>query len=276
MSMGTTRVIRHTVTGAESATACELLAAQSGFSKGKIKDAMNKGAVWLVPPSGPMKRLRRATAMLHAGEKIELHYNDEVLAKLVPLSVLLADRQNYSVWFKPGGVLAQGTMEGDHCSLLRQAELHFKMQRPVFLVHRLDREASGLMLVAHSSNAAARLSTLFQENAIYKRYWVQVRGRPAPAQGVIDTPLDGKPAHTSYSVESYDPASDSSILSVVISTGRLHQIRRHLAGLNHPVIGDPKYGTGNKSPAGLQLNAVQLRFHCPFTDEDMDFQIPKE
>ena len=276
MSMSTTRVIKHTVVAAETATACEMLAARSGFSKGKIKDAMNKGAVWLVPPTGPMKRLRRATATLNAGEKIELHYNDEVLAKQVPTGVLVADVHHYSVWFKPSGVLAQGTMEGDHCSLLRQVELYFKMLRPVFLVHRLDREASGLMLVAHSQEAAARLSALFQNNSVYKRYWVQVRGQLASAQGVIDAPLDGKAAHTEYSVESYDAASDTSILSVVINTGRLHQIRRHLDGLNHPVIGDPKYGTGNKSPAGLQLNAVQLRFRCPFTDKEMDFIIPKE
>ena len=155
MSMSTTRVIKHTVAAAETATACEILATRSGFSKGKIKDAMNKGAVWLIAPTGPMKRLRRATATLNAGEKIELHYNDEVLAKDVPASALVADLHHYSIWFKPSGVLAQGTMEGDHCALLRQVELYFKMLRPVFLVHRLDREASGLMLVAHSQNAAA-------------------------------------------------------------------------------------------------------------------------
>ncbi|MBI3774060.1 MAG: RNA pseudouridine synthase, partial [Gammaproteobacteria bacterium] len=234
MSISTTRIISHTVAVAETATACEMLAVRTGFSKGKIKDAMNKGAVWLVPPAGPMKRLRRATATLNAGEKIELHYNDEVLAKAVPSSVLVADEHDYSVWFKPSGVLAQGTMEGDHCALLRQAELHFKMQRPVFLVHRLDREASGLMLVAHSQNAAARLSALFQNNAVYKRYWVQVRGQPTAAQGGIDAPLDGKTAHTEYTVESYDAVSDTSILSIVIDTGRLHQIRRHLDGVGHP------------------------------------------
>lgn len=273
MSTSATRVISHTVAAAETATACELLATRSGFSKGKIKDAMNKGAVWLIAPTGPMKRLRRATATLNAGEKIELHYNVEVLAKDVPASALVADLHHYSVWFKPAGVLAQGTMEGDHCALLRQVELYFKMLRPVFLVHRLDREASGLMLVAHSQNAAARLSALFQNNNVYKRYWVQVRGQLAAAHGVIDAPLDGKAAHTEYTVESYDAATDTSILNVVIDSGRLHQIRRHLAGINHPVIGDPKYGSGNKSPAGLQLNAVQLRFHCPFTDKEMDFQI---
>ncbi len=273
MTMSATRIISHTVATAETASACELLATRSGFSKGKIKDAMNKGAVWRVPSSGPMQRLRRATATLNAGEKLELHYNEEVLAKQVSASVLVADEHHYSVWFKPSGVLAQGTMEGDHCALLRQAELYFKMSRPVFLVHRLDREASGLMLVAHSPNAAARLSALFQNNAIYKRYWVQVRGQLTAASGVIDTPLDGKTARTEYTVEGYDAGADTSILNVVIDTGRLHQIRRHLQGLGHPVIGDPKYGSGNKSPAGLQLNAVQLRFCCPFTDKEMDFSV---
>jgi tRNA pseudouridine32 synthase/23S rRNA pseudouridine746 synthase len=164
-------------------------------------------------------------------------------------------------------------MEGDHCSLLRQVELHFGSSRPVFLVHRLDREASGLMLVAHSREAAARLSHLFQTNQVYKRYQVHVRGRVEAEQGVVDHPLDGKPARTEYALEQYDAERDRSELSVVIHTGRLHQIRRHFDLIGHPVIGDPKHGTDNKSSEGMQLAAVELRFNCPFAQREVAFTL---
>lgn len=265
-------VFRFTVRAEDPAVASELLAARALLSKTRIKDAMSKGAVWLAPVRGSSKRLRRATASLRVGDRIELHYDAELLARTVPDSILIADRRHYSVWFKAAGVLAQGTKEGDHCSLLRHAELYFKPPRPVFLVHRLDREAAGLMVVAHSRDAAARLSALFQGQGVFKRYQVQVRGCVEPAHGAIDFPLDGKAAHTEYRREAYDAAANVSTLSVLIATGRLHQIRRHLAQLGFPVMGDPQYGTGNKNTEGLQLAAVQLRFVCPFSREEFDVE----
>lgn len=266
--------LKHVVTATDTLTACDLLAQRSGLSKSKIKDAMNKGAVWLAPARGAMKRLRRATATLRAGERIELHYNAEVLARSVPPAPLLADRGQFSVWCKPASMLAQGTFEGDHCALLRQAELHFKPPRPALLVHRLDREASGVMLVAHSRDAAARLSRLFEMQQVRKRYRVDVRGRPAQEHGRIDTLLDGKPALTDYAVLAYDAEHDIATLDVRIATGRLHQIRRHCADIGHGVIGDPKYGRGNKDPGGLRLVAVSLAFRCPFTGRDVEFDCP--
>src|SRR5690606_8635717 len=112
--------------------------------KGRIKDAMNKGAVWHKRGS-KTRRLRRATQILSAGDELALYYNPDVLALVPPAPVLLADESQYSVWIKPAGLLAQGSQEGDHCALLRLAEL--ALGRPVFLVHRLDREAAGLMLI---------------------------------------------------------------------------------------------------------------------------------
>lgn len=267
-------VFSFTVQSSDPAVASDLLVARTSLSKTKIKDAMSKGAVWLTPARGSAKRLRRATATLRVGDRIELHYDAELLARTVPDSPLITDRRHYSVWFKPAGVLAQGTKEGDHCSLLRQTELYFNPLRPVFLVHRLDREAAGLMVVAHSRIAAARLSALFQGQGVFKRYRVKVRGCIEPVHGAIDFPLDGKTAHTEYERESFDETANTSTLSVVITTGRLHQIRRHLAQAGFPVMGDPQYGTGNKNTEGLQLAAVQLRFVCPFSREEFNVEAP--
>jgi len=170
--------------------------------------------------------------------------------------------------------MAQGTEYGDHCSLLRQAELFFRPQRKVFLVHRLDREAEGLMLIAHNEEAAAKLSHLFQKNQIIKRYTVEVLGNLFERPGKrIDLPLDGKPALTEYEAVSYDPGTNTSKALVHIKTGRLHQIRRHLDLIGHPVMGDPRYGTGNKNRAGLRLIADELRFHCPFTKREVVFTL---
>jgi tRNA pseudouridine32 synthase/23S rRNA pseudouridine746 synthase len=175
------------------------------------------------------------------------------------------------VWFKPPGLMAQGTAYGDHCALLRQVESHFHPRRPAFLVHRLDREVAGLMLVAHDGRAAARLSALFREHRITKLYRVRVRGEMQPQAGKIDLPLDGKAALTRYTVIAYDRAAHSTTLEVDIATGRLHQIRRHFAMIGHGVMGDPRYGTGNKNRSGLQLEAAGLRFRCPFSGADMAY-----
>ena len=254
--------------------ALSALARISLLSKGRIKDAMAKGAVWLKRGS-KTKRLRRATFKPSPGDELSLYYNPEVLALTPPQAELLADEKHYSVWIKPAGLLAQGSQEGDHCSLLRQAEL--KLQRDVFLVHRLDREAAGLMLIAHTGKAAAALSALFAaadgEQRISKFYQVEVVGQ-LPEQGEIALPLDNKTALTRYTRLQYDPSRNRSAAKVQLISGRKHQIRRHFAESGFPVIGDPAYGSNNKDARGLHLFAVELAFVCPLTKVARRYQWP--
>lgn len=255
----------------------EFLTAQAGLSRTRVKDAMNKGAVWLKRKNNRMKRLRRASTSLRPGDQVELYYDSKLLTLQPPKAVCLSDQKHYSVWFKPAGMLAQGTQYGDHCSLMRQAELYFRSLREVFLVHRLDREASGLMLLAHSKDAAAKLSGLFKDNLIIKTYLVEVLGNIGEKgrQDTINLSLEGKPSLTEFEVKSYLPTTNTSIVEVVIKTGRLHQIRRHFEMLGFPVIGDSKYGTGNKNTAGMKLSAVSLRFRCPFLDHEVEYALPE-
>ena len=246
-------------------TAVDALARVSGLPKGRLKDAMTKGATWHKRGS-KTRRLRHATQKLLPGDKLSLYYNADVLARVPPQPTLLADEKHYSVWIKPAGLLAQGSQEGDHCALLRLAEQI--LGRAVYLVHRLDREAAGLMLIAHTPKAAAALSALFARQdtaaAIRKCYEVAVRGE-LPEQGSITLQLDGKTALTRYTRLGYDPDSNSSTVQVELVTGRKHQIRRHFAASGYPVLGDPLYGDNNKDPRGLQLFAVSLEFTCPLT-----------
>ncbi|MBN2654232.1 MAG: RluA family pseudouridine synthase [Nitrospirae bacterium] len=247
---------------------------QTGLSKSRVKDAMNKGAFW-IRRGTKLKRHRKASAILKQGDCVEFYYDPALLAIKPPEACLVADIQRYSVWFKPAGLMAQGTMYGDHCSLLRQADLHFGSKREVFLVHRLDREASGLMIIGHTKEAAAKMSLLFQQNMIEKLYRVEVLGdiRGHAEKSRIDILIDGKTAVTDYEFISYDSCANSSLLDVRIATGRLHQIRRHFDMLGYPVIGDPKYGHGNKNREGMKLSAVELKFICPFTKKEACFRI---
>jgi tRNA pseudouridine32 synthase/23S rRNA pseudouridine746 synthase len=224
-----------------------------------------------------VKRLRRASTALKAGDQIEFYYDEKTLALKPPEASCLSDEKHYSVWFKPTGLLAQGTQYGDHCSLMRQAELYFQSSREIFLVHRLDREASGIMLLAHSKYAAAKLSELFQKNLVNKRYLVEVLGNLGGkySHGKIVLPLDGKPSLTEFYFMSYDPETNTSTADVSIKTGRLHQIRRHFDMIGFPVIGDPKYGTGNKNTEGMKLSAVSLNFRCPFLKQEVQYKIPE-
>ncbi len=257
-------------------TACDLLAEKSGLSKGRIKDAMNKGAVWLKGKRGGTKRLRRATTRLRQGSHIELYYDKDILSCVPPAADCLEDRIAYSAWHKPAGLMSQGTKYGDHCSLLRQAELFFRPPREVYLVHRLDREVSGVMLIAHNAGAAAELSALFERNLIVKKYHAEVLGiiGETGARSTIEIPLDGKAAVTEYSVLSSDPEKNTSAVEIIIKTGRLHQIRRHFDMIGHPVMGDPRYGKGNKNSEGIKLAAVSLEFLCPVARKRVCFSLP--
>jgi tRNA pseudouridine32 synthase / 23S rRNA pseudouridine746 synthase len=256
--------------------ASTFLAARTPLSKAKIKVAMCHGAVWLHRAQQKPQRLRRATKDLKTGDRISIYYDEALLGQRPPSASLIEDCKDYSVWFKPSGLLAQGNEYGDHCSLLRQVELHYALARPVLLVHRLDRETRGLMLLAHNRLAAAKLSELLREHSIEKLYRLEVRGKPGAENKelTIDLKLDGKPALTHYRLESYCSQTDTSIVLATLVTGRTHQLRRHFAAIDHPLIGDPRYGQGNKNTEGLQLTAVGIQFVCPLTSRLRQFRLP--
>jgi len=266
-----------TVTQAEQ-TALDLLAEGTGLSKQRIKDAMNKGAVWWTL-KGKTLRLRRATKVLYKGSKIQFFYDEQVLSRKPESANLIYDGGNYSIWFKPAGMLSQGSQWGDHCSILRWVEVNGQpndgqRQRECFLVHRLDADAMGLIILAHDSQSAAKLSALFQARDMRKFYqaWV-VDDCDAPATGrTLNDELDGKSAITH--IKKVRVENNKTLLDVHIETGRKHQIRRHLANIDHPIVGDKLYGT--KSNSGLQLLAYRLEFICPNTKQAVIVELPQE
>ncbi len=166
---------------------------------------------------------------------------------------------------KPAGIAVQG---GAGITVTILDILARQTGEIVYPVHRLDRDTAGLLLVARSSQAAARCAQLMSEGALVKRYRAITFGVFPNAAGRIDTPVgradQKKDARTEYAVEA---TSDlASLVSLTLGTGRMHQIRSHLAGIGCPIIADDKYGDFKKnrefrSSYGirrLQLAAVDL------------------
>lgn len=276
--------------------ATALLASHSGLSVAQVKEAMQKGAVWLTK-ANQTKRLRRASYNASIGQVLHLYYNPDVLNQSCPTPELIADEGDYSVWFKPFGMLSQGSKWSDHCTLARWVELNHTPQRPAFVVHRLDKATSGIMLIAHGKKAANQLAQLFRDRNLTKRYKAMVEidsplvfdtpfiDRVNPeyrqflsAQGescIIEIPLEAKKAYSSVSILSQ--TSTHALLEIDIKTGRKHQIRQHLAAVGLPILGDRLHGRANeKTREDLQLSAFYLAFTSPFDGKEKAYVLPNK
>jgi tRNA pseudouridine32 synthase/23S rRNA pseudouridine746 synthase len=130
------------------------------------------------------------------------------------------------------------------------------------------------MLIAHSKSTAAALSLLFRDREVEKRYCTIVAGdfsaQPNPLR--VEQPVDGKPAVSIFKHSELIADGQRSVVDVRIESGRKHQIRRHLAGLGHPVIGDRLYGSGSDDGMDLQLTACLLAFQCPVSGERVEYR----
>ena len=256
-------------------TAVDALSASTGLPRQAVKQAMHRGAVWLHGRHGT-RRIRRADRLLQAGDRLHLYYDPAVLEQQPPSATLIADRQSFSVWAKPSGMFSQGSKWGDHCSITRWVETRLQPQRPAFLVHRLDRATTGLMIIAHAKRTATYLSKLFHEREVDKTYRAIVHGR-FPERLTLTADIDSRSAISHAERVDYEPASDRSTLVVRIETGRKHQIRRHLAEAGHPIVGDRLHGRADTENAGdLCLAASALSFAAPDGGEIEEFTLPEE
>jgi tRNA pseudouridine32 synthase/23S rRNA pseudouridine746 synthase len=258
-------------------TICDALALHSGLPKGRIKKAIDCGAVWLQKSVAKTRRIRRSTTRVMQGDRVSLYYDESILSQVPPRARCIRDMKAYSVWFKPANLMTQGTRFGDHGALTRQVERYFAPRRKVFLVHRLDRETSGLVILAHSRRSAASLSEMFRARKIQKTYQAWVLGDlgSTKSEGTIDLQLDARRAVTHYALKQFDRKKNQSLVRVTPVTGRRHQIRRHFDRIGHPVMGDPRYGSGNKNKSGLRLTAVGLAFECPLGNGAINIKIDR-
>ena len=263
-----------------------LLAAQLG-SRTRAQKLIDDGRVTVDGEVRP-KRHR-----VRAGERIEVDEPPEPPAPArvdVPFAVAYED-EHLLVVDKPAGVVvhpAKGHPGGTLAQALEGRAAGGEDAWRAGIVHRLDRDTSGLMVVAKTEDAHRRLKDLIQRREVTREYLALVLGRPPSRSGTIDAPIGRDRRHrTRVSTDTDEPREavthfaiaqalpEATLLVVRLQTGRTHQIRAHLKAIGHPVAGDPDYG--GEGAFGLErqfLHAARLAFEHPITGEAIERSSP--
>ena len=272
------------------------------LSRSQIQKFIRQGAVAVRSSTDETKIVTRPSTTVESGDVIELHLSTpqtkELQSEKIPLDIVFEDDE-LVVINKPAGLVvhpAHGHESGTlvNALLARYPDLtgmtdadEDAPDRPG-IVHRLDRDTSGLIVVARTPETLQNLRQQFKDRRVEKTYLALVFGSPAAPEGVIDVPLGrdprnrqkfaaiaaGKPARTHYRIKV--DYGQYSLLEVGLETGRTHQIRVHLAWLKCPVVGDTVYGR-KKNPLGLKrqfLHAWKLQFTHPRTGVVLQLQAP--
>jgi 23S rRNA pseudouridine1911/1915/1917 synthase len=237
-------------------------------------------------------RIAKASLKLSIGDRVDIvipptppsHLSPEE----IPLDVIYED-DDLLVVNKPAGLTvhpapghAGHTLANAILAYLPRLSDIDDSQRPG-MVHRLDKDTSGLMLVAKNRVAQANLSEQFKARSIVKAYLVLVKGKLTPENGIIEAAIGRDPRHrqrmavvsrgrearTEYHVVRY--LDDYTLIEVRPQTGRTHQIRVHLAAIGYPVVGDATYGVKSPHVSRQFLHASKLGFRRPSTGEYMEF-----
>ena len=240
----------------------------------------------------PVERNMRIEVSIPEPEPAEAQPQD------IPISVLFEDKHVIVIDKESGMVVhpAAGNPDGTlvnavlfHCGDLSGIG---GVERPG-IVHRLDKDTSGCIVVAKNDHAHLSLTTQFAERDTGKIYLAVVQGCPKEQKGTVFTnigrhpvnrlkmavvnPGSGKPAITDWEVLHYDAATDSSLVMCTLHTGRTHQIRVHMLHLGHPLIGDPIYAHPQRQkakPGRLMLHAWRLAFNHPADGRRIAIQSP--
>ncbi len=295
-----------------------LAAALDDLSRSRLKALIDGGAIWLdgSPVREPSRKVR-------AGQVYEVRVPEataaEPAAQAIPLDILYED-DDIIVLDKPAGLVVHPAPGNPDRTLVNALLAHCGagfgndsltgiggVLRPG-IVHRLDKDTSGVMIAAKNAAAHASLTAQFSARSIGRAYLALVHGAPRPAKATIEGNIGrsprnrkkmavvtrgGKPAITHYATEiRYGPAGEpvASLLRCRLETGRTHQIRVHLAHIGHAIVGDPQYGRrvhrkkGSDSEAAALLNAfprqalhaTALAFDHPRSGSRLEFttQLP--
>jgi 23S rRNA pseudouridine1911/1915/1917 synthase len=260
------------------------------FSRSRIQEWVKSGRVLV--DAGAQK----ASFALRGGETIEVEPGElpslRAFAEEIPLDILHVDSDVIAV-NKPAGIAVHAGA-GRHSGTLVNALLHhFKSlstvggdERPG-IVHRLDRETSGVLIVARTDAAHRHLAAQFSHRQVTKVYLSLVEGEIQRIQGRIDSPITrdpmrrtrmtsrlehGRPAVTEYKV--LERFRKKTFVEVRIGTGRTHQIRVHMSSIRHPVAGDTLYGAAATPYGRFFLHAKSIEFTSPSTGERLKIDAP--
>lgn len=277
-----------------------LAAAIPTLSRERLKALVSSGAVEV---EGAQER--DPSRKMKGGEAVQVIVPQarapETLGQDIPIDIVFED-DHLLVVDKPAGLVvhpAAGNLDGT----LVNALLHHcagrlsgigGVARPG-IVHRIDKDTSGLLVVAKTDRAHAGLAAQFQKHTIGRRYKAVVSGLPTPPAGRIETHLDrsdanrqkisvveaprGRHAVTHYRV--VQPLTKSALVECRLETGRTHQVRVHMAHIGHPLVGDPVYGQGRLADICKRLgfhrqalHAARLEFEHPINAGILAFESP--
>lgn len=271
-----------------------LLEALQGIKKNKLKNYLRSGAV-----SVNGKTVSQFDFKLKAGDRVALltDKNEAAAQRLKSELSIVYEDDTLIVINKPSGLLTIATERENRKTAYYQVHRYLQHKKPsnpkpVFIVHRLDQDTSGLLVFAKSAEAKFFLQENWHD--FEKNYFAVTHGIPAKKSGTLQSWLtegqtlkvfsspretkDSKFAVTHYAVHPF--SKKNGLLHIRLETGRKHQIRVHLAGIGHPVLGDEKYGgkENKKRSVRLALHCCFLKLRHPKTAQWMTFksELPAE
>lgn len=279
----------HAVTTDEVGKRTDVVVARlSGASRSLVADAIKRGSVLVNGIAG------KASRLLEAGDVIEFEIAARAPLIATPEAIdvpIVYEDEDLIVIDKPAGMVTHPAHGATSGTLVNALLAHVGDELPgealrAGLVHRLDRDTSGLLVVAKNDAALSSLGIAMKARQIKREYLGLVHGVPEHTRGTIEGPIgrdprnrlkfaitgEGKPAITHYEVRETFPKHAELIFR--LETGRTHQIRVHLAAIGHPILNDPVYGTPEPRYGlpGQALHAWRLSFIHPRTGVALDFQ----
>ncbi len=242
----------------------------------------------------------KAGCKLRAGDRVTVRIPEaepaSVEAEDIDLDILYQDA-DVAVVFKPSGMVVHPAAGNERGTLVNALLKHLDNLSGIGgeirpgIVHRIDKDTSGLLLVAKNDRAHVSLSDQIRAHSVHRAYQAIVIGNLRDDEGFVDAPIGrhptdrkrmavvpgGREARTNWRV--LERLRGATLIEARLTTGRTHQIRVHMASIGHPVLGDPVYGP-KKSPypvaGGQLLHAFQIGFVHPVTGEEMRFTSPPE
>lgn len=254
-------------------------------SKTKVKSMLkhNQFAVNSMPTS-------QFDTPLEDGYKVSVNFTKSFRVFSSPRIKLVYEDNDILVINKGYGVLSMGTdniKEGTAYSIMREYVKYSDPRAKVFIVHRLDRDTSGLMMLAKTMEAKDTMQHNWNNMVLNRKYVAVVEGVIPDDEGVVKSylaetaqfevystqdPTKGQLAITRYKV--LKRSSGYTLVELELDTGRKNQIRVHMKDLGHPIVGDRKYGASSSPIRRLALHARTLRFVHPITRKEMNFELP--
>jgi 23S rRNA pseudouridine1911/1915/1917 synthase len=301
--MSSTGISSYTVWQVEAGERLDkFLTARAGITRSQLQQFIEQGQVLVNrSPAKPNYKVREGDTIT---VRLPEPPSETLVPEDIPLTILYAD-EHVVVVDKPAGMVVYPAAGHDRGTLMNALSYRFKNLCPIGapmrpgVVHRLDRDTSGVMVVAISEQAYYSLVEQFEKKSTTRRYLALIYGNPKNDEGEVDAPIGrsvsdrkrmstrtrrGKAALTHWRV--LRRLAGASLIEARLDTGRTHQIRVHMASLGHPVLGDVTYGRKRELMAKgkrivfkrQMLHARVLGFAHPATCEFMEFssEIPED